>query len=322
MLKVLITDMRHSSIAQEKAVLEPAGVTLDTTFSETEDALIAHGQEAIGFLVSYAPVTRKVMEALPELKIIVKYGIGVDNIDLRAAQDLGKYVANVPEFCTEEVALHALSLITTGLRMTHYFGGEVKRHRWIEDPTTEAIDRPSLLRFGLAGFGKIARQLATYMEHIVGEIAYVDPYLPQEAVQAIPYTRVETLQQLFAQCQIVSLHTPLTEETRHLIDQDVLAHGRDLILVNTSRGGVIEKYALAQALEAGQVKFFGTDVYWEEPADFADPWNIDFLQRKDVYVTPHVAAYSRASEQELRRKAAEEVLRVIQGQPPLHLVKG
>jgi len=314
--------MRHSSIAEEKAVLESAGVTIDTTFSETEEDLIKNGQGAIGFLVSFAQVTRKVMEALPDLKVIVKYGIGVDNIDVKAATELGKYVANVSDFCTEEVALHALSLVSSGLRMIHFFGGEVKKKHWSEDVTSEAIERPSLLNLGLVGFGKIARKFASYMENIVPKIYYFDPYISEFDAGKEQYKRIEDLTELFERCHIISLHPPLTNETRGLVNQEILSHAKDIILVNTSRGGVIEKHGLAYALEAGNVKFFGADVYWEEPPDFDDPWNIAFLNRKNVYVTPHIAAYSRTSEKEVRRKAAEEVLRVIQGKKPLNLVNG
>ncbi len=319
-MKILLTDMRHSSITEEKTVLEPAGATIDTTFSATEEELIKNGQGAIGFLVSFAQVTRKVMEALPDLKVIVKYGIGVDSIDIQAATELGKYVANVPEFCIEEVALHTLSLVSSGLRMTHFFGGEVKKKHWIEDATSEAIERPSLLNLGLLGFGKIARKFASYMENIVPKIYYFDPYISEFDAGKEQYERIEDMYELFERSHIVSLHTPLTNETRGLVNQEVLSHARDIILVNTSRGGVIEKHGLAYALDAGNVKFFGADVYWEEPPNFDDPWTIAFLNRKNVYVTPHVAAYSRTSEKEVRRKAAEEILRVIQGKQPLHCV--
>lgn len=322
MLKVLITDMRHSSIAEEKAVLEPAGVTIDTTFSETEEDLIKNGQGALGFLVSYAQVTRKVMEALPELKVVVKYGIGVDNIDIQAATELGKYVANVPDFCIEEVALQALSLVSSGLRMTHFFGGEVKKRHWLEDVTSEAIERPSLLNLGLVGFGKIARKFASYMENIVSKIYYFDPYISEFDGGKEQYERIADLTELFKRCQIISLHPPLTSETRGIVNREILSHAKDIILVNTSRGGVIEKCGLEYALDAGNVKFFGADVYWEEPPDFDDPWNTSFLNRKNVYVTSHVGWYSRASEREVRRKAAEEILRVIQGKKPLNLVNG
>lgn len=320
-MKVLITDMRHASIAEEQAVLEPAGITIDTTFSATEEELIKNGQGAIGFLVSYARVTRKVMEALPELKIIVKYGIGVDTIDVQTAKEFGKYVANVPDYCAEEVALHALSLATDGLRMTHFFAENVKRQHWLEDTSRFQLPRPSLLRLGVVGFGKLARQFAAYMEPLVGHIAYFDPYLPASVPDARTYTRIDSLAELFATCQLISLHTPLNNETRNLINDEVLSHANNLILINTSRGGVIEKHALVRALDAGKVKFFGADVYWEEPPDFNDPWNIEFLQRENVYITSHVASQSEVSEKELRRKAAEEVLRVVQGKQPLHIVK-
>jgi D-3-phosphoglycerate dehydrogenase len=319
-VKVLVTDMRHATIAEEQAVLEPAGVTIDPTFSETEEELIKNGQGAIGFLVSYARVTRKVMEALPDLKIIVKYGIGVDNIDVKAATELGKYVANVPDFCIEEVALQTLSLVLTGLRMTHFLGGMVKQKQWPEDPTGEMIERPSLLNLGLVGLGKIARQFGHYMKNIVPNIYYYDPYVSEAEAKNLQYKRFEDVSELFEKCQIVSLHTPLTTETRGFVNYDLLSQAKDLILVNTSRGGVIDKHALARALDAGNVKFFGADVYWEEPPDFGDPWNIAFLNRKNVCVTPHVGWYSRSSEKEVRRKAATEVLRVIQGKKPLNLV--
>lgn len=320
MIKVLVTDMRHASVAEEKAVLEPAGAIVDTTFSATEEELIKHGQGAIGFLVSYARVTREVMEALPELKIIVKYGIGVDTIDLKAATELGKYVANVPDYCVEEVALHALSLATDGLRMTHFFAENVKNQRWIEDSSRFVIDRPSSLTLGLVGLGKLARKFAAYMQPLVSQIAYFDPYIANSDPEAQRYMRVDSLADLFETCQIISLHTPLNAETRNMINNDVLSHAQNVILINTSRGGVIEKQALVQALDSGKVKFFGADVYWEEPPDFTDPWNRDFLQRDNVYVTSHVASQSRVSEKELRRKAAQEVLRVIQGGKPLNLV--
>ena len=319
-MKVLVTDMRHSTIAVEQAVLEPAGVRVDTTFSETEDDLIRNGQGAIGFLVSYAQVTRRVMEALPDLKIIVKYGIGVDTIDLQAAKELGKYVANVPDYCIEEVAFHALSLISLGMRMTHVFGEEVKRNHWSEDVSSHVLDRPSELKLGLVGFGRIASKLAVYMENIVSQILYFDPYISETDLDKTRYTKIERLHELFQHCQIVSLHTPLSNETRDFINRDVLSQAQEIILVNTSRAGVVEKQAVAQALDTHQVKFFGTDVYWEEPPDFDDPWNKAFLQRENVYVTPHMAQHSRTSEKEVRRKAAREVLRVIQGQKPLHLV--
>jgi D-3-phosphoglycerate dehydrogenase len=322
MHKVLITDARHASIAEEKAVLEAAGVTVDATFSETEDDVIKNGQGAMGFLVSFAPITRRVMEALPELKIVVRYGVGYDNVDVAAATDLGKYVANVPDYCIEEVASGALSLAMSGLRMTHFFGSAVEQHQWIIDPTPEALERPSTLKAGIVGLGRIGRQFARYMENIVPHIFYYDPYLSDEIVNSVPYTRLHDLAELFATCQIISLHTPLNDETRGFIGHNVLSHASKLILINTSRGGVTDKQAIVQAIDAGHVKFFGADVYWEEPPNFQDPWNVAFLQRKNVLVTPHMSWYSQATEKELRRKAAKEVLRVIQGKQPLNPVNG
>jgi D-3-phosphoglycerate dehydrogenase len=204
--------------------------------------------------------------------------------------------------------------------MTHFFGSTIRQHQWIADPTSETLERPSTLKVGVVGLGRIGRQFAYDIQNIVPKVFYYDPYLSDESVKNLPYKRLHRLEELFATCHIISLHTPLNDDTRGFINQKALAHAKNLILINTSRGGVTDKHAIIQAMDTGQVKFFGADVYWEEPIDFRDPWNVDFLQRKNVLITPHVSWYSLSTEKELRRKAAEEVLRVVQGKQPLNPV--
>ncbi|GAI91630.1 unnamed protein product, partial [marine sediment metagenome] len=164
-------------------------------------------------MVSYAKITRRVMEALPELRIIVKYGVGVDNIDLAAAHELGKYVANVPDYCIEEVALHTLSLTLAGLRRSFYFSEQVKRKNWLSDPGPEQIFRFSSTNLGLIGFGRISRKFAYFMERMVARIYFYDPYVNNLDLDNKKYSHLESLEELIKRVKTLSIHVPFTAET-------------------------------------------------------------------------------------------------------------
>jgi D-3-phosphoglycerate dehydrogenase len=320
-MKVLITDMRHAQAVEEEKVFRDTGLELDTTFSASEDELIEHGRGAFGFLVSYANVTRRVMEALPELKVVVKYGIGVDTIDLEAATEFGKYVVNLPDYCTEEVALQALGLALNGVRMIPYFSEKVKAAQWQSDPEPIIHYRLSQEALGLVGFGRIARKLARYMEGMVREILFFDPYLPEDgAAGSGRYERVRDIGLLFEKSRIVSVHAPLDEATRGMVGREAIGRGRDVILVNTSRGGLVDPEAAAWGLDNGNLSFFGSDVGWKEPLDFEDSLTRRLLADPRVLVTPHVGWCSAESARSSRRLAAEEVLRVYRGGLPLNVV--
>jgi hypothetical protein len=166
--------------------------------------LIREGQGIAGFLVSNVPVTRRVLEALPELRVIVKYGIGVDNIDTTAATEPGKAVARVPGYCREEVALHTLSPALNGLRRTHTLGAQVAGGRWNDFPEGLILYRPSEVRLGIVGLGNIGRLFARYSERFFRSVHYYDPYVRPPA-QALRYRRERSLGAVFAQCSVVSL---------------------------------------------------------------------------------------------------------------------
>jgi D-3-phosphoglycerate dehydrogenase len=319
-VKVLITDMRHSSIEEEQRVLEPAGVGIETAFCRTEEELILRGKGAFAFLVSFAPVTRRVMESLPELKLIVRYGVGVDNVDLAAAREMGKKVARVPDYCVDEVAAHTLALILAGLRRLPPMGQAVKNGDWIEDPSEEKLRRLASLTAGIVGLGRVGRRLAGHLRPLVAALLFCDPYVTASEVQDRNWESAGSLPELFGRCQIVSLHAPLNEQTHDLIDAQVLSAARDLILVNTSRADLINRLALESAMNEGRISFFGADVFWQEPPDYSNSGTAEFLKRRDVLITPHMAWYSEESEKEVRRKAAEEVLRYLQGKQLLHPV--
>ncbi|UCF99319.1 MAG: C-terminal binding protein [Spirochaetaceae bacterium] len=319
-MRVLITDMRHPSIEEERKVLEPAGVTIETSFCRTEEELIREGQGAFAFLVSLAPVTRRVMEQLPDLRLIVRYGVGVDNVDVEAARELGKMVARVPDYCADEVAAHTLALILAGLRMLFPLTEAVKSGRWVNDPSSERLRRPTTLNAGIVGCGRIGRRVAKLLQPLVARILFYDPYVSATDMRKNGGEPVRSIPELAASCQILSLHAPLNEETRDIVDGKALACADGLILINTSRADLIHREALETALHEGRVSFFGSDVFWQEPPDYSDPGTIEFLSRREVLATPHMAWYSEESERELRRKAAEEILRFLRGEQLLNIV--
>jgi D-3-phosphoglycerate dehydrogenase / 2-oxoglutarate reductase len=315
--KVLVTDRRHASIENERAVLEPLGAEVVDKFSATEDELIENAKGAIGLLVSYAKVSRRVMEALPDLKIAVKYGVGYDNLDTKAAKELGVYTVNVPDYCVEEVALQAMAHVMNGLRWSHFFTSEVRSGVWTKDPAAVcSLHRASGMRAGFLGFGRIARCLSSYIAPMVKGISYYDPAI----ADAPGADRVGSVEELFASCDIVSLHAPLMPATSGIVGRKSLSSARSCILVNTSRGGLVDRPALIEALDAGRVAFFGSDVGWEEPLDMASAENMDLVARKNVAFTPHMGWCSIESEREVRVKAAMEIARVIKGERPLHVV--
>ncbi len=314
--------MRHADSVEEASVLGPLGIELSTDFSVTEDDLIRNGQGTFGFLVSHAPVTRRVMEALPDLAIVIKYGVGIDNIDVEAARELGKTVAHVPDYATEEVALHALALATGGMRIINAVSNAVRDGNWIEDPSPYRVPRGSELDLGLIGFGRIARRFAMYMKPVVRRIFVCDPFLEGPALQGYDVARVVGPADLFARCGVVSIHAPLTPQTRNMVNQETLSHANDCILVNTARAGLIDRHAILPALESGRLRHFATDVFWDEPADFSDPLTAAIIDHPGVVVTPHIAWYSQASEQQLRRDAAMEMARAIRGERLLNSVTG
>jgi D-3-phosphoglycerate dehydrogenase len=318
-LRVLVTDDTATSFEEERSVLEPAGVELLVGRCRSEADLIERGRGMAGLLVSNAMISRRVLEALPELKVIVKYGVGVDNIDLRAARELGKIVARVPDYCREEVALHALALALAGLRQTHLLGAEVASGGWNDTPAGRILYRPSEHDLGIAGLGGSGKIFARYAGPLFRSILYYDPYVPRRG-RLRSYRRLSSLDELFACSAVVSIHVPLTAETRGFIGRQALERARAVILVNTSRGAVVDREALLAALEAGRLAFYGADVFWEEPPRREDPWTERFLKRKDVLITPHAAWYSPASNSEVKRRAAEEALRVLRGGKPRHPV--
>lgn len=318
MLKILITDRLHDSIAEEQKVCSQYGLELIDHYCSTEDDIIQYGQDAVGLLVSYATITKKIIESLPNLRIVVKYGVGVDNIDIPSATAKGVYVANIPDYCLQEVASFALALILMGLKQIKYFNREMESGSWISQPKEKILYRPTIATLGLIGFGRIARTLAEYARPMFKEIVFYDPYY--EGTPPLYCRKVDDLKEMFSTCQIISLHVPLTESSRNMIGYECIEKANGLILVNIARAAVIVFDALVKGLDSGNVLFYGADAFWEEPPEFSDKKIMDFLTRDNVVVTPHCAWCSLESEKEVRRKATLTIAQVVNGIIPYNIL--
>jgi D-3-phosphoglycerate dehydrogenase len=308
--RVLLTDHGYPSLQLLESILTPAGAELVTAQCKTPEDVIAAGRDMDALLVTWAPITAAVSAALTHCKLIIRCGIGVDNVDLVAAKARGIPVCNVPDYGVREVAEHALALALALVRQLPQIDHRLRGGNWKMMP-----DRPMLAlhasTFATAGFGRIARTAHEMMRAFgCARIAY-DPYVTVEVMTAAGVEKVE-LDQLFARADILSLHLPLLPETKHFVSAARLAQmKKTAILVNTARGPLIDTVALAAALKAGTIAGAGLDVYEKEPVEKDHP----LFAAPNALLTSHVAWYSESSIPKLQQLAAEEVIRGLRGEP-------
>ena len=308
---VAVTDYVFPSLEPEQRVLAPLGVDLRPAQCQSEERIIELTNGADAVLNCYAKITARVIEKLDRCKIIARYGIGVDNVDVVAATRFGILVTNVPDYCIDEVSDHALALLLALERRITVADGAVKTGAW--DVVAHAgIRRLRGQTLGLLGFGKIAKALASKVQPLGMKVLVYDPYLEpllmtQHGAEAVSLDRVLT------EADAISIHVPLSSETRNLMGQHELARMKPTaFLINTSRGGIVDEWALATALKEGRLGGAALDVLSVEPPPADHP----LRQLPNMIVTPHLAFYSRESVIELQTKAAEEVARALKGEPP------
>lgn len=308
---VVALDDGYAAYDQEKTILARAGARFELRPCRGDTAVaVEAARDADVVLVRESPVSREVIESMQRCRAVIRYGIGVDNIDQQAARERGIFVANVPDYGIDEVSTQAVALALAVGRRVRLHDRDVRAGRW----NTSVLKPMYRLRgrtLGLVGFGRIARMTLEKLAGFgFGRVLVHDPLadLPT-GVEAV------SVDEICCEADLVSLHAPLTPETRHLIDARRLALMRPTaILVNTARGGLVDLDALHDALAAGRLLGAGLDVFDPEPPDPAHP----LFGRDDVVVTNHIGWYSEESMRELQRKAAEEALRVLRGEPPLH----
>ena len=262
------------------------------------------------------------LAAMPHCKALVRVGVGFDNVDLDAARRRGIVVSNVPDYGTHDVADHAMALLLA-LARGLAGGGRVAREgawRWGLVPTFRLTEK----WLGIVGLGRIGTATALRAKAFGMRVGFYDPYKPSGWDKALGVERFLSLEALARACDAVSVHTPLTPETRGLLGREFFAAARPgLVVINTARGPVIEWEAFRAAFDDGRIACAGLDVLPVEPPDAADPliaaWRSGALADR-LIVTPHCAFYSTEALIEMRRKAAEEALRILTGQPPLNRV--
>jgi D-3-phosphoglycerate dehydrogenase / 2-oxoglutarate reductase len=310
--KVVISDCDHGSIDEEKEEISRIGAELVFAQVKQEEDLIRLCRDADGVLNQYSLMTRKVLEGLPKCKVIARYGIGVDSIDLRAATDLGIIVANVPDYCVNEVADQALALLLTLIRKTAFFNEQVRSGRW-ECRQGAPIYRIHGRTLGLIGYGKIGRAVASRMSSFGVKAIAFDPYL-QKGEEGVELTDLDTL---LRESDFISVHCPLNESTRHMIGgPEFKKMARKPFLINTSRGPIIDEQALVSALEEGLLAGAGLDVLEKEPPDTKSP----LLRMGNVILSPHTSFYSEESFHELKRRTALAVSAVLMERWPESVV--
>jgi D-3-phosphoglycerate dehydrogenase len=318
---MVITTNRYELDWEEKFLssLDDFSVELRAGVCHSEDDLIALAHDADALLVSSRePITRRVIEALPRCRVISRYAVGIDHIDLDAAAEHGIVVTHVPDYCTAEVADHALALILALNRRIVELDTALRQGAWIKHAYhTRRILRgpiPPLreLTLGLVGLGRIGRAVAERARPFGVRLLATDPYIEPAVFQEYGVTPV-SLDELLQQADIVSLHCPLTPETRGLIGERALGLMKPAaVLVNTARGPIVDIPALVTALQECRIAGAALDVADPEPLPETSP----LYRLPNVILTPHAAYYSERSVEVVRRETLFEVLRVLRGQLP------
>jgi D-3-phosphoglycerate dehydrogenase len=281
--KILITDYGFKNINQESSLLQSNGYLIETAQCKTPEEIIEKGADSIGLLVQWAPVNKQVIEQLKNCRIIVRYGIGVDNVDLNAAREKGIVVCNVPDYCIAEVADHTISLALSLARQLAATHDRMKNGVWKITPPQPMLAFRDML-FSTVGFGRIAREVLNRARAFGFTLAAYDPNVDVEAMEKNQVQKL-SFDEVIEQSDILSLHIPLTPETRHMVNNNFLAAmKKGGILINTSRGGLIDTDALVQALRTGNLSA-GLDVYEDEPVPAGHP----ILQCENAVLTSHTA---------------------------------
>jgi D-3-phosphoglycerate dehydrogenase len=296
-MKIVLTDHGFPSIEQERALFAAAGHELVVAQCKTPAELIPFCRDADALLVQWATISRELIATLDRCKVIVRYGIGVDSVDLAAAGARRIPVCNVPDYCIDEVADHALALALALARQVPQTDAAVRAGTWkIMPPAPFAAFRD--LTFATAGFGRIARAVLARAQVFGFKLAAYDPFV-DDATFAAAGVRKLAAAELLREAGILSLHLPLTDETKHFLNRTSLATmRRDAVIVNTARGGA------------------GLDVYETEPLPSDHPLRL----APNTLLTSHTAWYSAGSVPELQRKSAEAVLAGLRGGPLAHVV--
>ena len=312
--------MQHSVIAVSDSVfpnLDPAGAVLAKIGAEIRlarepkpDAILEVARDADALLTTYAKITPYMIRQMTRCRIIARFGIGVDNVDIPVATGQGIVVTRVPDYCLDEVSEHAMALLLALARKIPFANSRTHAGNW-KMPEVVPIHRLRGTTLGLVAFGQIPQLIAPKAKAFGMRVVTFDPYVPDEVLSRAAVERVD-FNELVRISDYISIHTPLMPETHHLFNADVFSRMKpNAYLINTARGPIVDEAALAQALDMKQIAGAALDVMEKEP-----PGSSALFGRDNVIVTPHTSFYSEESLVDLQTKASEEVVRVLTGQAP------
>jgi len=292
--KVVVTDCDHPSVEIERRVLSEINPEFILAQCKTEDEVIEAAHDADGIINQYAPITRRVIESLNRCKVIARYGVGVDSIDIESATEHKIIVANVPDYCVDEVSTHAMALILACARGITFLDRKIRDKKW-DFTLAKPLFRTQGETLGLFGLGRIAKMVAQKALGFGFKIIAYDPYISkvESGIELVEFS------QLLSDSDFISIHAPLTTETRHSFGENELkAMKKTAYLINTSRGPIVDEKALCKALKNKWIASAALDIMEKEPPDWKNP----LLNLDNLIVTPHISFYSEESYIELKTK--------------------
>ena len=307
---VAVADSVFPTLDPAREVLSAIGATLKLAPEPTPEAIVRTAAAADAVLVTYAQITADMIAKLSRCRVISRFGIGVDNVDIPAATRAGIVVTRVPDYCIDEVSDHAMALLLALVRKIPLANAQVHAGRW-EMPAVVPIHRIRGSVLGLVGFGRIPQLVAPKAQSFGMRVVAFDPYVPADVFARAGVDALD-FGELLSVSDYVSIHTPLVPETRRLFNADAFRRMKPTAyLINTARGAIVDETDLARALDAGQLAGAALDVMPQEP-----PIGSPLVGRSNVIITPHTSFYSEESLVELQTKAAQEVVAVLTGNLP------
>lgn len=312
--KVYVSDGRHEHYDIEREMLASIDAELKVCNCVTEEDIIRECGDADGILLDLAPMTAKAIEGLKNCKIINRYGVGYDNVDVNACTAKGIQVTNVPDYCAEDVSDHALALMLDCLRHVSLRDRMIREGKWNIPGVSFRLKGKVL---GVLGFGRIARALISKCSGFgFSKILVYDPYVPAEAFAPYGAEKAE-LEDVLRQCDFLSLHMPVTPQTTGMINKDTLALMKPTaILVNTGRGPLVNDEALIEALQNKKILAAGLDTHCVEPL----PMESAYRKLDNVVLTDHTAYSTMEAVEELKTKAAQNIINALTGVAPVYPV--
>ena len=309
---VAVSDSVFPNLNPARGVLSRIGAELLLAEASTPQAIMQVARDADALLVTYAKVTAEMIGQMTRCRIIARFGIGVDNVDIAAATNASIVVTRVPDYCIDEVSDHTMALLLALARKIPFANSRAHAGRW-EMPAVVPIHRLRGSVLGLVGFGRIPQLVAPKAKAFGLKVIGYDPFVSEETMKRAGVEKVD-FSELVKVSDHISIHTPLVPETNHLFNADVFRRMKPTAhLINTARGAVVDEEALARALDQGHLAGAALDVLSQEP-----PSTSPLFGRDSVILTPHMSFYSAESLVELQSKAAEEVVHVLTGEAPRH----